>query len=231
MDNEINKDINKEEVRETGPSAGISRHTWIGEENKIDDPDEMVWTDERANTETPIGGGIGGVRIVTTDVFRTRVVEKQKKPYKGFITEDELRSNEIFPRNARSRLNLDREELLQTRVYPGFPGITDETEADPEGKPATSPVITLSLSDRGTVRKLIAAGIIVLLLLAFEISYVCMRHGISALPGKTESVKAQSEEVLTENEELAEQAEEYGDYDQLKENKESWERLKEKIGQ
>ena len=209
----------------------VSKHTWIGEENKIDDPDKMEWSEDAPRRETPIGDGIGGVNTVTTDVFKTRVVEKQKKPYSGFITEEELKNNEIFPQDSRRELKLDREELMQTRVYSGFPGITNEPEPEPEKTSSLRTVRTIRISDKTKFRRLIAAGVVLLLLIIFEISYVCINNSIKDYPEKTEAVKAQTEEIQKENSAFKEQTQSYGDYDQMKENKESWERLKEKTGQ
>ena len=220
MDNENNKE-------------NLSRHTWIGEENKIDDPDKMEWSEDAPRRETPIGDGIGGVNTVTTDVFKTRVVEKQKKPYSGFITDEELSNSDIFPKDSRRELKLDREELMQTRVYTGFPGIDREPEPEPESAAASflRGSKTIRISDKTKFRRLIAAGVILLLLLAYVISYVCISNNIKDYPDKTEALKAQTEEVTEENSTLKEETEVYGDYDQMKESKESWERLKEKIEQ
>ena len=69
------------------------------------------------------------------------------------------------------------------------------------------------------------------LLAAFELSYVLMKRGVEKLPAQTEDAKARTEALLEENSGLEEEISGYDDYDQIKESKESWERLRTKIEQ
>jgi predicted nuclease with TOPRIM domain len=58
-----------------------------------------------------------------------------------------------------------------------------------------------------------------------------MKRGVEKLPAQTEDAKARTEALLKENSGLEEEISGYDDYDQIKESKESWERLRTKIEQ
>lgn len=193
-----------------------TRHTWIGDEEEIRQQEEM--SKRRTYTLSPQA---------------TRIVTRQKKKYSGFITDEELQNSEIIKIEDRKTQLVSKEDISQTRIYDPF-GKSDETadgssEAGPKKPVIKLPkTLTIKMTD-GRRKGLIAVLVLVLLLVAFEASFFAMKSAASGLPEKTAAAKTQTEELKSENDKLKEQSELYGDAEQMKELKESWERQKEKM--
>ncbi len=221
-------DENKQEIRQTEEqenkktfSRDTSRHTWIGDKNEIR-PDL-----ERTVTRmTQV--------IAETDDRSTRLVEKQRKAYKGFITDEEVKSAEDraeTERRKRAEEKAARLEMAQTRVYTGFgSGLDDDTsgKAEPQKK-RTRKVYSINVSDRKVRNRLLAVAVILVLMLVFDIGYLFLNHSVKVLPGRTEEAQKETAEMIAETEELQQKADALGDYDQLKELRDSWQRLKDQL--
>ena len=221
-------DENKQEIRQTEGqenkrtfSRDTSRHTWIGDKNEIR-PDL-----ERTVTRmTQV--------IAETDDRSTRLVEKQRKAYRGFITDEEVKSAEDraeTERRKRAEEKAARLEMAQTRVYTGFgSGLDDDTsgKAEPQKK-RTRKVYSINVSDRKVRSRLLAVAVILVLMLVFDIGYLFLNHSVKVLPGRTEEAQKETAEMIAETEELQQKADALGDYDQLKELRDSWQRLKDQL--
>ena len=202
-------------------SRDTSRHTWIGDKNEIRPDLERTVT--RMTQVLP-----------QTDERSTRLVEKQRKAYKGFITDEEVKSAEDraeAERRARAEERAARLEMAETRVYTGFGSGFEEEPSEPEEKKKVRTVRTYSINtgDKKVRGRLITIAVILALVLAIDVGYLFLDHGVNTLPGKTESVQKETAELLEENEELQKTADNLGDYEQLKELRESWQRLKEQL--
>lgn len=221
-------DENKQEIRQTEEqenkktfSRDTSRHTWIGDKNEIR-PDL-----ERTVTRmTQV--------IAETDDRSTRLVEKQRKAYKGFITDEEVKSAEDraeTERRKRAEEKAARLEMAQTRVYTGFgSGLDDDTSGKVEPqKKRTRKVYSINVSDRKVRSRLLAVAVILVLMLVFDIGYLFLNHSVKVLPGRTEEAQKETAEMIAETEELQQKADALGDYDQLKELRDSWQRLKDQL--
>jgi cell division protein FtsL len=129
--------------------------------------------------------------------------------------------------------------MTQTRVYSGFGSSIEAEEENPQEeqeqpKPARvrkKRTFSVSISDSRKFKRLIVLAAAFFILLAFEISFVVMREQISSLPGKTADLKSQTETIQTENEALQKSADELGEYDQIKELRDSWQRIKDRLGE
>lgn len=200
----------------------------------------------------------------------TRLAEKQKKPYSGFITDDELRNSMIIdPEEIRKTGAYDSAGLKETRIYQGLgsgldsgrnetltgadgsagsiksgnglkglKGKSDDTSARESAGDSKMPErirrgrkVSFRIADSNKFRRLIAILVIFALILAFDISFLLMKSGIKTLPARTEKAKAEAAELQAENKRIAEESAQYGNYDDVKDLKESWERLKEKIAE
>lgn len=200
MDENNNKQENK-----------TSRHTWIGEGNETE---QAVRPERRTYSQVP---------------FETKVVERQKKKYTGFITDEELNNPEIFKMDDRKTILVSKDDIEKTLIYPPFSQAKEAPEAEAEPQPAKRKAWSVTIEDDRKFKRLIAVVAVFLVLLLFEISFVAMKVGASKMPAKTEATKAQTLELQEENKKLTEEADSYGEYDQLRELKESWERLKSKL--
>ena len=193
-----------------------ARHTWIG------DPEES----QALSRDT------GTVRPVQTDentilLQRTRVVEKPKKPYSGFITDEELKDSDIIRLEDRRTSMIDEKDISQTRIYKPF--VDEQDEKPVVAAPRGPKTRTFVLSDDGKARRLIALLALFLLLVLFEASYFVMMKATDKIPAQTKEVNTQTVELQEENSKLASEVEGYGDKDQITEMKESWERPRDKI--
>ena len=206
-------------------SGKATRHTWIG------DPDEI--------RPQPINRTVTRMtqNLDNFDDRGTRVVEKQRKEYKGFITDDELKSAEAqaeADRQAREAEKAAREvSMSQTRIYTGFGSGMEETPEEKK-KPARKlrPVkktFVFSIADDRKFRRLKILAAVFVLILAFEICFAVMQYKSANLPGKTAELKSQTEAMLEENKELKSESENLGNYEEIKELRDSWERLKEQL--
>ena len=204
-------------------SRDTSRHTWIGDVDEMG-PDEISRTVKRMTQTIP-----------GTEIRSTRMVEKQRKAYKGFITDEEVKDAEDraeAERRARAEERNARLDMAQTRIYSGLgSGLEDESaEPEEERKPVrVRRTYSINLSDGKVRKRLIALAVIFALMLLFDIGYLFLDRSAAGLPGRTESVQKETADVLAENEELQQTADNLGDYEQLKELRDSWQRLKEQI--
>lgn len=221
-ENLIQEIENRDERRKT------VRHTWIGDRDEIR-PDLV---------ERPVPR----MTVPASEIASTRLVEKEKKPYRGFITDEEVEFAEKaaeIDRRARAERIAARETMTQTRVYSGFGSSIEAEEENPQEeqeqpKPARvrkKRTFSVSISDSHKFKRLIVLAAAFFILLAFEISFVVMREQISSLPGKTADLKSQTETIQTENEALQKSADELGEYDQIKELRDSWQRIKDRLGE
>jgi cell division protein FtsL len=221
-ENLIQEIENRDELRKT------ARHTWIGDRDEVR-PDLV----ERPVTR---------MTVPASEIASTRLVEKEKKPYRGFITDEEVEFAEKaaeIDRRARAERMAASEAMTQTRVYTGFgsridaeeEGLQEEQEQPKPAKVRRKRTFNISIADNRKFRRLIVLAAAFFILLAFEISFVVMREQISTLPGKTAELKSQTETLTTENEALQKSADELGDYDQIKELRDSWQRIKDRLAE
>ena len=89
--------------------------------------------------------------------------------------------------------------------------------------------MNITISDSAKFKRLIAIAVALVVLLAFEISYFVMNAKVASLPGRTEDIMAQTEKVGEENDELNSVIDEFGDYDQISNNRESWQKIKDQL--
>ena len=202
------------------------RHTWIGDKDEIA-PGSVDMRTTRATTFVP-----------DINERQTKIVEKQRKAYRGFITDEEVRDAETqaeIDRAAREKERTERaarQELAQTRIYTGFGSGMDEEEkpAAEKRKPSlTKRTFTVNVSDSRKFRRLIPVAVVLVLILAFEIGFAAMKMSIRSLPDKTKEVKNQTEQLLEKNEELQQRSDALGDIEQIKELRDSWQRLNERL--
>ena len=224
---ENRKDTLQSESKENNKTASgqATRHTWIGDPDEIR-PQPMNRTVTRM-TQT----------LDTFDDRSTRVVEKQRKEYKGFITDDEIKSAEAqaeADRKAREAEKAAREtSMSQTRIYTGFGSGMEDTQEEKK-KPARKfkPVkktYVFSIADDRKFRRLRILAAVFVLILAFEICFAVMQYKSTDLPDKTAQLKDQTATLLEENKELKTEEENLGNYEEIKELRDSWERLKEQL--
>ena len=119
--------------------------------------------------------------------------------------------------------------MARTRIYSGLgSGLEDESaQPEEERKPVrVRRTYSINISDGKIRKRLIALAVIFALMLLFDIGYLFLDRSAAGLPGRTESVQKETAEVLAENEELQQTADNLGDYEQLKELRDSWQRLK-----
>lgn len=206
-------------------SGRATRHTWIGDPDEIR-PQPMNRTVTRMTQITD-----------TFDDRSTRVVEKQRKAYKGFITDDELKSAEAqaeADRQAREAERAAREvDMTQTRIYTGFGSGMEDTQTE-QKKPArrfrpVKKTFVFSIADDRKFRRLKILAAVFALIFAFEICFAVMQYKSTSLPDKTAELKDQTAALLEENEALKTESENLGNYEEIKELRDSWERLKEQL--
>lgn len=228
-DNRQEQDLTRiEENKKTDSTTDRkSRHTWIGDKDEIR-PD---WGERTVSRATITGETSRGTAIV-----KTRIAERERRPYRGFITDDEIKHAEAaaeIDRRARAESRAAAEKMAQTRVYSGFgSGLDDETPVPaekPVRKPRTSRSYIIHITDDRKFKRLIAALAVFVLLLLFEISFFVMRAQTASLPGKTAEVKTQTEKINGQNEELKSETEKLGDPQQIEENKDSWQKIKDQL--
>lgn len=220
-DNGQDKDLKKTKVNidEVRKHSG---HTWIGDKDEIR-PDAAIRPVSRAT-------------ITDGEVRTTKVVERQRRPYTGFITEEELKHAQAvaeIDRMSRAESQAAREKMAQTRVYSGIgSGLDGEEETETKAavkKPRVRRTFTLRIDDAVKIRRLAVMLGIIVLLIAFEISFFVMRASTTSLPGKTEEVRTQTEEVTAENEKIESETETLGDYDEITESRDSWKKIKDQL--
>lgn len=206
-----------------------ARHTWIGDRDEVR-PDQMQRTVTR-------------MTFPSDEVRSTKLVEKEKKPYKGFITDEEVEFAEKaaeIDRIARAERLAARQTMTQTRVYSGFGSSIEEEKAPEEEaqQPQEQPVkvrrrrsFNVHIADSRKFKRLIVLAVAFFVLLAFEISFAVMKAQTASLPDRTAEFKSQTEALQTDNEALRKSADEIGEYDQVKELRDSWQRIKDKLAE
>lgn len=209
-----------------------TKHTWIGDKDEIR-PDQVL----RPVSSSTYYGDLNR---------KTKLVERKKKPYKGFITDEEVKFAEAaaeVDRRAREESQAAREELARTRIYRGFDSVpqdpdavrsADADKADDEEKQSgerkpKNRIHRIRIADDRKFRRLTALLVVFILLIAFEVSFLVMKAQTSSLPGKTKELRNQTEQIRTENAGLEKENEELGDVDDIKENRDSWQRIKDKL--
>ena len=106
----------------------------------------------------------------------------------------------------------------------------EEKPAAEKRKPSlTKRTFTVNVSDSRKFRRLIPVAVVLVLILVFEIGFAAMKMSIRSLPDKTKEVKNQTEQLLEENEELQQRSDALGDIEQIKELRDSWQRLNERL--
>lgn len=161
----------------------------------------------------------------------TRLVDKQKRAYKGFINDEQIeesRKTQIFYRPDDYPSAVDP---LISEQRAAEEKASAEAEAKAKAAKKMPKVRTVRITDQSKFKRLFAVLAVAVLLAIFVISYFVMQSQTAALPDKTAEVIKQTEELKTENAALKESADKLGDYDTLKELGESWERLKNKISE
>ena len=223
MEENRQDNLHTEEQENNKTVSRQTRHTWIGDADEIR-PEQINRTVTRMTAVWPENDGRS-----------TRLVEKQRKAYKGFITDEEVREAETQAeegRKARAADRAAREELAQTRIYTGLgSGLeVDDTEDKQSARPPRRKrTYTIAVPSGGRLKALIAIAAVLVLLLAFEIGFVFMKSSAAKLPGETEDIRKQTAGLQDDNKKLQKKAEELGDYDQVKELRDSWQRLIERI--
>lgn len=223
MEENRQDNLHTEEQENNKTVSRQTRHTWIGDADEIR-PEQINRTVTRMTAVWPENDGRS-----------TRLVEKQRKAYKGFITDEEVREAETQAeegRKARAAERAAREELAQTRIYTGLgSGLEgDDTEDKRSARPPRRKrTYTIAVPSGGRLKALIAIAAVLVLLLAFEIGFVFMKSSAAKLPVETEDIRKQTAGLQDDNKKLQEKAEELGDYDQVKELRDSWQRLIERI--
>ncbi len=225
-DREHSKDLRQAEVNNEAEGMATKKtvHTWIGDKDEI----------SPAFSERPVTRAT----FQTEGVRSTRLVEKEKKPYKGFITDEEVEFAEKaaeIDRRARAERLAARETMTQTRVYSGFGSAIEEEKPQAEEtekvRPHRRKSYNIHIADSRKFKRLIVLAAVLAVLLAFEISFVFMKAQISSLPDRTQDLRSRTEALQTENSELQKSVDEMGDYDQIKELRDSWQRIKDKLAE
>jgi cytoskeletal protein RodZ len=130
--------------------------------------------------------------------------------------------------------------MTQTRVYSGFGSSIEEEKAPEEEaqQPQEQPVkvrrrrsFNVHIADSRKFKRLIVLAVAFFVLLAFEISFAVMKAQTASLPDRTAEFKSQTEALQTDNEALRKSADEIGEYDQVKELRDSWQRIKDKLAE
>ena len=198
-------DNDMEEKNRKDRENNISRHTWIGDEEETKRQAEI--TERKTYTLTPEA---------------TRIVDKQRKKRTGFITDEELRNSDIIRIEDRRTTLVNKEDILRR----GSDTVREEVKA-PEPKPS---YITVKAPEGGRRKAFFAVLVLIAALLIFEISFFVMRSNADSLPARTDAAIEETSKLEKENKKLEQKTEKLGDEEQIKELKESWERLREKLG-
>ena len=234
-DNRQDKDLKQAEKNTgtgeetSGKTSRKTRHTWIGDKDEIR-PDGA---DRPVTRMTIPDAGARGTKMIST-----KVVERPKKPYRGFITDEEIRQAEAaaeIDRMALAESRAAREQMAQTRIY-GAVDVPEEAADKPEETAEKKPrrkkkSFSIQVTDNKKFRRLVALLAVFAVLLAFEISFAVMKARTSALPGSTAKLRSKTETLQANNKQLQESIDKLGDYDEIKAKKDSWQKTKEQLEQ
>ena len=236
-ENRQDKDLKQAELNKEaeGMTSRVTRHTWIGDKDEVrpDGADRPVTRATFADTD------MRGTRMI-----RTKVVERPKKPYRGFITDEEISQAEAaaeIDRRAIAESRAAREGLAQTRIYSGF-GEPEETEKaeDKADRTAEEPqkpkarrkkTVNIQIADNNKFRRLVVLLAVFVVLLAFEISFAVMKARTATLPGSTAKLRSKTETVQANNTKLQESIDKIGDYDDVKANRDSWQKIRDQLAE
>jgi cell division protein FtsL len=229
-DNRQDKDLKQAELNKEAEetTSRVTRHTWIGDKDEVR-PDLAA---RPVTRKTFSDAGDRGTRMVTT-----RIVEREKKPYRGFITDEEISRAEAaaeIDRRAIAESRAAREALMQTRVYGVIPEQEEEEKPEekaPEPKPRRKRTVNIQITDNKKFRRLIVLLAVFVVLLAFEISFALMKARTAALPDSTARLRSKTATLQANNTELQESIDKIGDYDEVKANRDSWKKIRDQLAE
>ena len=233
-DNRQEKDLKQTEqnTESDGTTSRVTRHTWIGDKDEVR-PDMAVRPVTRASVSDETGRS---TRMVTT-----KIVERQKRPYRGFITDEEISQAEAAAEidrraaaESRARRESAMETLTQTRVYSGLdvPEEADaaaEEEEAPKKKARRKRSVSIDITDSAKFRRLVVLAAVFIVLLAFEISFAVMKVRTASLPGSTSKLRSKTTTMQADNAVLQESIDKIGDYDEVKANRDSWQKIRDQL--
>ena len=232
-ENRQDKDLKQTELNTEadGTVSRVTRHTWIGDKDEVrpDGADRPVTRATFADTD-----------VRSTRMATTRLVEREKRPYRGFITDEEISHAEAVAEIDRRAIAESRaareaamEAMTQTRVYST---LDVEEKAVPEEevqkkKPRKKRSVSINVTDGKKFRRLVVLLAVFVVLLAFEISFAVMKARTATLPGSTAKLRSKTATLQADNTALQESIDEIGDYDEVKANRDSWQRIKDKLAE
>ena len=234
-ENRQDKDLKQTELNTEadGTVSRVTRHTWIGDKDEVrpDGADRPVTRATFADTD-----------VRSTRMATTRLVEREKRPYRGFITDEEISHAEAVAEIDRRAIAESRaareaamEAMTQTRVYSNL-DVPEEEKAVPEEevqkkKPRKKRSVSINVTDGKKFRRLVLLLAVFVVLLAFEISFAVMKARTATLPGSTAKLRSKTATLQADNTALQESIDEIGDYDEVKANRDSWQRIKDKLAE
>ena len=230
-ENRQDKDLKQAELNTEaeGTTSRVTRHTWIGDKDEVR-PDGTVRPVTRSTiADTDMRG---------TKMIKTKIVERPKKPYRGFITDEEISQAEAaaeIDRRALAESRAAREEIAQTRIYSGF-GEPEKAEDKPEEEPQKPKVrrkktVNIQIADNKKFRRLVVLLAVFVVLLAFELSFAVMKARTATLPGSTAKLRSKTETVQANNTAIQESIDKIGDYDEVKANRDSWQKIRDQLAE
>lgn len=230
-ENRQDKDLKQAELNTEaeGTTSRVTRHTWIGDKDEVR-PDGTVRPVMRSTiADTDMRG---------TKMIKTKIVERPKKPYRGFITDEEISQAEAaaeIDRRALAESRAAREEIAQTRIYSGFgePEKAEEKAAEEPQKPKArrKRTVNIQIADNKKFRRLVVLLAVFVVLLAFELSFAVMKARTAALPGSTAKLRSKTETVQANNTAIQESIDKIGDYDEVKANRDSWQKIRDQLAE
>jgi cell division protein FtsL len=230
-ENRQDKDLKQAELNTEaeGTTSRVTRHTWIGDKDEVR-PDGTARPVTRSTiADTDMRG---------TKMIKTKIVERPKKPYRGFITDEEISQAEAaaeIDRRALAESRAAREEIAQTRIYSGF-GEPEKAEDKPEEEPQKPKVrrkrtVNIQIADNKKFRRLVVLLAVFVVLLAFELSFAVMKARTATLPGSTAKLRSKTETVQANNTAIQESIDKIGDYDEVKANRDSWQKIRDQLAE
>ena len=130
------------------------------------------------------------------------------------------------------------DSMKQTKVYSGLGEDPSDAEQKAEEVPAQdekaakkrrSRKVNIRVSDSRKFSRLVVLLVVLAVLLVYEISFVVMQAGIATLPGKTAKLKSELATLQADNAEIQKAADEIGDYHDIKDLRDSWKTIKDKL--
>ena len=238
-DKRQDKDLKQAELNTDaeGTTSKVTRHTWIGDKDEV-----RPGSAERPVTRATITDNASR----STRMVSTKVVERPKKPYRGFITDEEISHAEAAAEidrraiaESRAAREAAKETMTQTRVYSGF-AEPDDAEDKAEDKPADKPqppkvrrkrIVNIQISDEKKFRRLVVLLAVFVVLLAFELSFAVMKASTATLPGSTAKLRSKTETMQANNSAIQESIDKIGDYDEVKANRDSWQKIRDQLAE